>query len=181
MEEVWKDVKDWEGLYQVSNLGRVRSLDKKVNCKYGKTKIHRGKIRTLSISKRYGYVRVSLWDKGKRLNCSVHRLVAEVFCENPDSKEWVNHKDGNKQNNVSTNLEWVTGSENIKHAMETGLMTNFKRGHEHTSSKLTKEQVLSIRELRSSTNMSYGKIGSLYGVTGSTVRRVCLRQTYANV
>jgi hypothetical protein len=113
MEEIWKDIEGYEGLYQVSNLGRVKSLKKK----YSKE----DRIRKLRLDKD-GYLVVSLWKYGKPKTMKVHRLIAISFIENIENKSFVNHLDGIKNNNSIENLEWVTASENTKHAHYTGLM-----------------------------------------------------------
>lgn len=97
--EVWKDIKGYEGLYQVSNLGRVRSLN------YNKTKT----VRTLKLtSNAKGYLQLILHKNGKISSRKVHRLVAEAFIPNPEELPQVNHKDENKTNNCVDNLEWCT-------------------------------------------------------------------------
>ena len=100
MEEIWKDIKGYEGLYQVSNLGRVR------NIKYGRLL-------------KYGYVgeynRVTLYSDSKPDYRMVHRLVAESFIDNPNNYPIVNHKDENKSNNVVSNLEWCTMTYNLNY------------------------------------------------------------------
>lgn len=122
--EIWKDIKGFNGLYQVSNLGRVkktyRKLTRLVNPKYAtKEIILKGGIFS------NGYLFVSLTtDKYKYKSHLVHRLVAEAFIENPLNKTDVNHIDGNKQNNKVENLEWVTRSENLAHAVKIGLVKN---------------------------------------------------------
>lgn len=110
--EVWKDIEGYEGLYQVSNMGRVKSLGK------------RGAIKQpieRKNPKRKGYLVMQLYKDNKPKNCYVHRLVAEAFVENPDNKETVNHINGDKHDNRASNLEWSTHAENNAHAMETGL------------------------------------------------------------
>lgn len=109
MSEVWKDVPGYEGLYQVSNLGRLKRTFRN-----GKENILIGK------KDKYGYTAVILSKNQRKKHCLLHRLVAGVFVLNPENKPEVNHKDRNKRNNVADNLEWATGSENVKHAFATG-------------------------------------------------------------
>jgi hypothetical protein len=108
MEEIFKDVKGYEGLYQVSNLGNI------INSKNGR------KIK-LNITER-GYYRVNLYKEKKENHFKVHRLVAIAFIENINNKPQVNHIDGIKTNNNVSNLEWSTSSENIRHAINVGLI-----------------------------------------------------------
>ncbi len=108
--EGWLPVLNYEGLYEVSNLGRVRPAKPRYkDVPILKTRICRG------------YERVTIYKNGKRKDFQVHRLVADAFIPNPDNKPQVNHIDGNKLNNVVENLEWVTRSENQLHAKRTGL------------------------------------------------------------
>lgn len=100
MNEIWKDVIGYKNIYEVSNLGRIRSRY------YGKSKILK------PVLSRWGYFRLTLCKDGIRKNESVHRLVALAFIDNPFNKLVVNHKDENKQNNNCLNLEWATYSEN---------------------------------------------------------------------
>lgn len=109
--EIWKDIKDYEGLYQISNLGRVRSLERTMH----KRKCE-NKILTLT-SDRNGYLRVGLCSNGKRINAYVHRLVAQAFIPNYDNLPMVNHKDENKQNNCVDNLEWITNLNNLNYGL----------------------------------------------------------------
>lgn len=108
MEEIWEDIKGYEGLYQVSNLGRVRSLDRVVVYTNGRTQFYKGRI--LAQTKiNSGYFTVALGRNGRYL---VHRLVAEAFIPNPDNLPCINHIDCNKINNTSSNLEFCTYSYN---------------------------------------------------------------------
>lgn len=114
MEE-WKDVTGYEGQYRVSNHGNVKSL------KRGKEKLltwHQSKLTKRHPEPMY---HVEFWADNKRKTFKVHRLVAQEFIPNDEGKPQVNHKDGNRRNNHVDNLEWVTGSENMKHAYRTGL------------------------------------------------------------
>ena len=105
--ELWKDVKDYEGLYQVSTFGRVRSMDRWVTYKNGVKRFFEGKIINTFISNN-GYIRVELSKNCKKIKYLVHRLVAEAFIPNPDNLPCVNHKDEVKDNNYPYNLEWCT-------------------------------------------------------------------------
>lgn len=100
MEEIWKPIKDYEGLYQVSNLGNVKSLDRKI-----KNKNLKEKIKKFDKTK-FGYLRVELNNNGKKKKYLVHRLVAQTFLDNPNNYPCINHKDENKNNNIVSNLEW---------------------------------------------------------------------------
>lgn len=120
MKEIWKDIKDYEGMYQVSNLGRVRSLN------YHHTK----QVKLLSLCVNYkGYLKAHLCKNNKGKKASVHRLVAEAFIPNIENLPQVNHIDGNKLNNCVTNLEWCTQEHNIQHAYKNGLIKHQKGVH----------------------------------------------------
>lgn len=113
--EIWKDMIGFEGRYQVSNLGRVRSILSNHGRYQEKIKVQRPR----SESCPYRYVQLSVKDQPHHE--AVHRAVAKAFIPNPDNKPMVNHIDGNKLNNNACNLEWVTCSENHQHAFSTGL------------------------------------------------------------
>lgn len=110
MKEIWKPIKGFEGYYEVSTNGRVRSVDRIIHYSNGKVVYYQGKI--ISQSNRVGYLRVDLNKDGKHKSYNVHRLVAEAFLENPNNLQCVNHKDENKQNNNINNLEWCSSSYN---------------------------------------------------------------------
>lgn len=116
--EIWKDVKGYEGLYQVSNFGRIRSFLKTGHFK--DKFLDTPEIRTPGIA-HTGYMCIVLVKDGKRHTYDLHRLIAETFIPNPENKRTVNHIDGNKLNNKVDNLEWTTDSENQLHAHRNGL------------------------------------------------------------
>ena len=109
--EIWKDIKGYEGKYQISNKGRVKSL--------GNNKTKKEKIRDGKIDNR-GYKRISLCKNGKEKKYSIHRLVAQAFLPNPDNLPVVNHKDENKLNNNVENLEWCTQEYNVNYSGSNG-------------------------------------------------------------
>ena len=111
MNETWKPISGYEGLYEVSNLGNVRSL-KRANTN--------GRVLKQGWRPN-GYLIVSLSKNNRQKTKLTHRLVAEAFIPNPNRLSEVNHKDGNKENNCVDNLEWVTRMDNVKHSIETGL------------------------------------------------------------
>lgn len=112
--EQWRDVAGYEGLYQVSSHGRLRSL---------KYHMRPGRVVVLKqFADKGGYLRAKFCKDGNETTVKVHRVVAEAFLPNPDRKREVNHKDGNTMNNVPSNLEWATPSENMKHASASKLV-----------------------------------------------------------
>lgn len=118
--EQWKDIEGYEGLYQVSSLGRIKSLKAWRGNKYKSLYINVEKIIKLSKEKS-GYLKVVLHNKNKKQNKRVHRLVAEAFIPNPYNYKCINHKDCNKENNNIDNLEWCTQRYNVVHAINNDL------------------------------------------------------------
>ncbi len=108
MEEVWKDIKGYEGLYQVSNLGRVKSVTHDVIDSIGRHSVKEGRILSLRNSTKTGYPTINLAKDGKFKSFNIHRLVAEAFIPNPKNLPCVNHKDESRDNNCVNNLEWCT-------------------------------------------------------------------------
>ena len=139
MEEIWKDIEGYEGLYMVSSLGRVKSLV--------------GRYKNVTILKeRYkknGYGSITLYKNKKPHTYLVHRLVAQAFIPNPNNLPQVNHKDENKQNNCVENLEWCDAKYNINYGNG-----NHKRSSSHKGKQLTKTHI---------ENMSKARMGKMIG------------------
>lgn len=114
-EEIWKSL-DFLGYpdYMVSNMGRIKSLDKYVNSSYGSKQLRKERILNFDKTK-FGYLRIKLWQNGEGRKFYVHRLVASAFLKNNNNLPYINHKDENKENNHVDNLEWVTQKENINY------------------------------------------------------------------
>ena len=166
--EIWKDIQGYDGVYQISNFGRLRRVWKK---SYKKPE---GELKILNCSFTFdGYVKADLWKNKKRKTYRIHRLLAIEFIENPLNKPQVNHIDGNKTNNNVANLEWCTASENIKHAWDTGLA---KRGEEHGGSKLTQNQVDQIRELIGLKTQR--EIAKIFNVSSKTISNIHTGKTW---
>lgn len=165
MEEIWKDVVGYEGLYKVSNLGNVKSLDRTVEqFNHAKQRMVKTtyKGRMLKQSERNnGYLFVGLKENGKKQKKeNIHRLVAKAFIPNPEKKPQVNHKDRNKKNNHLSNLEWCTTHENMQHTFETGRVALI--GEAVGGSKLTEEDVIWIRERFSKGDISITNLWKLF-------------------
>lgn len=170
-QEVWKSVVGFEGKYEVSDLGRVRRIGNGRGSKSG---------RVLCPAKQNsGYLFVSLYSNNVSRQFLVHRLVAEVFIGPIPSKFEVNHLDGNKMNNCSSNLEIVTRAENRQHGIDTGLISVV--GEDNPQSKLTAKQVLEIRALHSSGWGGYKALAARFGVTWGGIRAIVKRHTWRHL
>lgn len=162
--EIWKPVPYYEGLYEVSNLGRVKTLPR-----YHRYGLKEEKILKPGYGK-FGYAHVALTKNGIMKTTRVHRIVALVFVPNPYMYEFVNHLDGVKSNNAASNLEWCNRSQNMKHAYDLGLMNI------ETRSKVTMNIADEIRS-RGKWG-TYDEIGDQYGIVGSTVWNILNNKTW---
>jgi hypothetical protein len=166
--ENFKDINGYEGLYLISNYGTVRSVERVINRTTGQLKIKERILKTLV--NKGGYVSVKLFKNGKGESFRIHRLIAISFIINTENKDCINHIDGIKTNNSLSNLEWVTKSENTKHAFKLGIQTNNRIGKFGANNNLSKTvyqykngllicQFGSRLEAERMTNISSRKIG----------------------
>jgi hypothetical protein len=149
IQQIWKPIPGYEGIYEINNLGIIKSLDRYVkHCKGGKTFI-KGKIVSISRHKQGHHV-VRLWKENKTKLFCLYRLMAIVFIPNPENKKQVNHINGNRKSYPDlNNLEWVTASENMKHAYTNGLTNGtFKKGFEHQFCKLKESDISLLFTMR---------------------------------
>jgi len=174
MEEIWKDIKNYEGYYQVSNFTRVKSLERLV--KNGKSE-RLVKEKVLKPSLRNGYLAVSLSKEGELKTFKLSRLVAKAFIPNPDNKPTVNHIDGVKTNDIVSNLEWNTHSENIQHAFDTGLKEG-RKGSKHGRAKLTNEIVLTIR---ASKNKTHQQLADEFQICRQHISKIINRKSWKHI
>ena len=135
--EIWEDIPSYEGIYQASNLGNIRSLDRYVNSRGNGEMLIRGRAMKSRLDVRcYETIRPSV--RGKKLYLKVHRLVAQTFIPNPKNKPQINHINGIKKDNRIENLEWVTCKENIIHGFKTGLLS---RKHLEKPIRISKDNI----------------------------------------
>ena len=175
---ILKDVAGYEGLYAITNDGRVWSYPKEWVSSRVKLS-HNGKWLKVSFNP-LGYPQVHLTKNGKRDNYSIHRLVALTHIPNPLSLPEVNHIDGNKLNNNIDNLEWCTSSYNIKHAIRNGLRS-VARGEMQKNHKLTDDMVKEIRRLYKGQNITQGVLARKYGVSRRLIGFVVNYQIWQHV
>ena len=165
--EKWKYILNYEEIYQVSTLGRIRSLPRKTT-KGGIIKQNKSRF----------YLSVCLCKTGYVKSYTVHRLVAQTFIPNPKDKPIVNHKDGNKFNNKAKNLEWTTASENKIHAVKNGY-THTPKGIKHWNAKLTEKQVIEIRLKRK--DLTLDKLAKKYKVSIQTISDIINRKKWKHI
>lgn len=177
---MWKPVPGYEGLYEVSDCGLIRSLERQ---RRGHKSTFRVGDRLLKAQMVGGYLMVRLYkQRGNGVAWeakTVHRLVAEAFLPNPANLPVVNHLDGVKANCAAANLEWTTHSENIRHAYASGLKIA-KRGSDHAMARLNESQVVEIKA-RLRAGESQRLIGLAYGVGRGAIRDIKLGKSWAHL
>lgn len=173
-EEIWKDINGYEGLYKISNFGRVKSLARWTNSLFGKPRYLTEKIMTIQIVGG-GYHSVRLCKNGTKTNFKIHRLVATHFISNPNNLPQVNHLSGIKKDNSIENLEWCNALHNMRHAWKMGLINN--QGENCTNSKLTDQNILDIRQ-QYNKGLSYRQLSKKFSVSLNCIYNIINRKTW---
>ena len=161
-KEIWKDIPNYEGLYQVSNLGRVKSL-----------KLDKERVLKPGLNSQ-GYHSVALYEDGVRKTNSVHRLVMLAFADESDLQ--VNHINGIKTDNRLENLEYCTNAENHRHAADIGLKA---KGEKQGHSKLTEDQAKAIKYGHQ--GMTHRGIAKIYGIANTQVSAIRSGKTWKHI
>lgn len=174
-DEIWKDVDDFERMYQVSNFGRSKGLDRVIRNFSGGLSQKREKL-LVPTKNKYGYMQVGLLKNGKRKRLLVHILVAKAFIPNPENKPEVNHEDGVKHNNHVSNLTWATTLENYEHSVRTGLRDPLKINH-----KLTESQVRDIIYMIAHKQKKCREIANAYNVKISCIYHIKDNRTWKHI
>lgn len=174
-DEIWKDIEGYEGIYQVSNLSRVKRI-------MGRKNPDSKLMKSTDIPD--SYTNICLTHLGKQKTFLLHRLVAIAHIPNPENKPEVNHiglypdgRQGNKHDNRAISLEWATISENRKHAVKEGLYDT--KGEKHNQSKLIEKEVLAIRKI--GRTMTLKEIGFLYNISEGHVSDILLRKAWNHI
>lgn len=173
--EQWKDVPEFENFYQISNIGRFKSLARVIYKRPQPDRIIK------QCPNRKGYLQVLLHKNGTRKNYRINRLVGWLFIPNPENKPEVNHMTNesgkvDKTDNTFWMLEWNTGEENRDHAIKEGLNC---KGESVGTSKLIESQVLEIRA--NANNLTHRELGVIYGVSRSVISGIISRKTWKHI
>lgn len=173
--EIWKDIEGYEDYYEVSNLGRIRSKSRVAKTRNGRSHTVKSKVLSPGVWKD-GYERVRFSVGGKMTGGKVHRFVANAFCPNPENKKEVNHINGVKTDNRACNLEWMTRSENQKHAFDKGLQKP-QKGSSNPKSKIDEITALTIKTFIGK-KYSQTKLSELMGVSKWIIQDISRGKTW---
>jgi len=172
MNVIWKDVIDYEGLYKVSNLGRVKSLNRYVDGKNGHLQFKEGIILHNNIGSN-GYPKIDLSKNGNIKTATIHRIMAMVFIPNPENKSQINHKNSVRNDNRIPNLEWATSSENVQHGWDNGRVSVHKG--KFGSKSQTAKPIIQY-DLNNNIITEYGSIidaSQTTGINKDSISRCC--------
>lgn len=172
----WKDIEGFEGLYQVSNYGDVRSLDRYVNGPHG-DRLMKGRI-LKPISDGRGRIQIVLSKESIGYRFKIHRLVATYFLENTLNLPEVNHIDGDPLNNKLENLEWVDRKSNVTHAVNNNL---YPQGERHYKSRITDKDVLEIRKIYSEGGITQESLAKTFNVSRGLIKDVVNHKSWKHV
>lgn len=169
--EEWKPIAGYEGLYEVSNMGKVRSYQNFGNGLRKEPKVIKPSVNS------YGYLCITLCKNRTHKNKSIHRIVAETFIKTDDMGLQIDHVNGIKTDNRVSNLEWVTPKENTLRSVMLGLKP---RGEKHGNSKLKQKEVETIRELYKAGKHTQRQLGAIFGVCHSVIGDIVRNETWVS-
>ena len=173
--EQWRDIPGYDGIYQASSFGRIKSISRSVPTKKG-TQFVKERILKHSINK--GYARISLSYKNIVYRKAVHFFVASCFLPNPESKKYINHKDGDKLNNKVDNLEWCTSSENEQHSYKSlGKINSHRKLSEHDLIYIKANAVKAKRYMGGG---NIAEIAKMFSVHKKTIHNVLNNKYYVS-
>lgn len=172
--EIWKPIVGYEQYYEISDLGRVRSLPRK-RIVFGKETIRDGRIITPIRHHKNGYYNVTVSVNNVKKLLSLHRTIAIAFIENPKKLPEVNHRNGEKSDNKVGNLEWISRIENVRHANKNGLIS-YAKGESKPKAIFTNEQVKFIKK-----EMSALSIAETISLLGMNPKELRLKQTICKI
>lgn len=175
--ELWKDINGFEGLYQVSSLGNVKSIERSVRYSDGRVYRYEEKLLKPCLDNQ-SYRFVNLYrTNGKRV-IRIHRLVAIVFIPNPENKPEVNHKIGDKSNNTIANLEWATRNENQSHAVKNKLHAH---GEKHGIRNVLNETTVRKARVMKQEGYSYAAIARKFGINRITILQAVTGKNWGHI
>ena len=183
-DEIWKNIHGYEGYYMISNLGRVKSLERICYYNVHKTNIRNSRLKKERILKTtidaFGYKSVNVSVNSKNKILKIAKLIAKAFIPNPENHPIINHINGVKSDNRIENLEWCTYKHNVNHAIETGLLV-FKLGSDNANSKFSHNDILKIKQdFKENPNIIVKDYARDLGVSRVTIWRILSKKTYKN-